>query len=378
MPQALTQQTTERYLRALALRDAGHTFRTIAEQCGYADAGTARYAWIGGLRLTGRTHEIPQRTSRTVRIHTGRTTHTVTINELEGFSTPYNYTFGVELECVGINENGAERAMRTSGYECSNTGYTHRTLPTWKVVNDGSLTSRSGGSCEVVSPVLSGADGMNELRSVAKVLRDAGATTNSSCGMHIHIGVDGALTQQQQANLIVAHQRWNAAFDALVLERRVNNQYAQKRSLAQANTLAAEWMNPSTTPRDVSTYSGRYYTLNVASFVKYGTFEFRMHHGSLNGMNATAWVALHQAFIEAIKDNAAWTTGSIIDSLTSIYWTGNTQQLTDNGRAVDRASQVEACQRMLELLMQGGYLEAECGNYLTARAGRIPRLTNNQ
>jgi len=381
MPQALTQETIERYERALRLRDAGHTFRTIASECGYADAGTARYAWIGGLRLAGRDSEVPQRVSRTVRIHTGRTTHTVTINELEGFGTHHNYTFGIELECVGINETGAARAMSDAGYECSNNGYTHRVMPSWKVVYDGSLTSRNGGSCEVVSPVLRGTDGMNELRSVAKVLRDANATVNQSCGMHIHIGVDGALTQAQQARLIVAHQRWNAAFDALILERRVGSRWGQKRSLQAATTIAARWAAPHADCRDLSSNSDRYYALNIAAFVKYGTFEFRMHHGSLNGMNATAWVALHQAFIAAVANNAPWTTESIFDAMQvpNANWTEHEQNYTDNGHAVGRTSQVEACKRMLTMLMQGGYLEQACGDYLMARAGHIPtRNTTNQ
>jgi hypothetical protein len=193
--------------------------------------------------------------------------------------------------------NNSEAALEAAGITCENNGYNHNTRPVWKVVTDGSLSSRDG-SCEVVSPVLSGTDGLTEVRTVMAVLRTAGARINESCGMHIHIGVD-TLTQEHQARIIRAYGKWSWAFTGLILQRRVNNRWAQLRSASGTERLAVDWENSQ--HAHTASRHDRYYAFNIASYQRHGTFEMRAHHGSLNGMNASAWVALHTAFFEACK-----------------------------------------------------------------------------
>ena len=400
MPQQLTPETRERYIRALTMRDNGCTFREIAQQCGYADAGTARYAWIGGLRISGREAEVPRRRPRTVNVNIGGQTVRLTVDAQESWSTTSTLTFGIEIECVGLNTRQAAHALRNAGINCEDPGYTHATMATWKVVTDGSLSSRSG-ACEVVSPVLSGSDGLTEVRTVMMVLRNAGARINESCGMHIHIGVD-TLDQDQQANILQAYSEWQWAFTAFVLQRRVNGSWSRLRTRGDWDGLIDSWSNS----QDVAYFArqqDRYFAFNVASFHRHGTFEMRSHHGSLNGTNACAWIAMHLAFFDAAKANdrdffgrnlvgADWYKEvQVPRMITATDANGNavfdannrrvqTPMLDVNGQPVmttradqcDRAEGVQAAKAMLYLLAHNGYLAVDAATYLDSRAGNIP------
>lgn len=409
MPQQLTPETRERYLRALSMRDSGYTFRQIAEACGYADAGTARYAWIGGLRLAGRQAEIPTRTPRTVRVQIGNQVRAITVDSLESWTTMSSLTYGIELECVGLDIRRAATTVSAGGYACTAEGYTHQTMSRWKAVTDGSLSSRRGGTAEVVSPVLNGNDGLTEIRTVAKLLREGGARVNESCGMHIHIGVD-QLTNADQVRIMKAYANWQWAFTALVKERRVNGSWSRLRNRAQWDALISDWQGDATyTARN----SDRYYAFNVASFHRHGTFEMRAHHGSLNGTNACAWIALHTAFFDAAKGitftldsapkGASWEkyetttmqTRSNGDVLYSVSQNGMTATMTqreieavgiNTGHAVvtplyemqmpTRQDAVDAMRELLTRLVRDGYLAHDVASYLAQRAGNIP--TNNR
>jgi len=363
MPQQLTPETRERYIRALALRDSGSTFRQIASQCGYADPATARYAWLGGLRLAGRNTEIPTRTPRRVGVQVNNRRATITVPQLEAFVQMNALTFGIEIECVGVNTTTAKQALEAAGIVCENNGYNHNTRPVWKVVTDGSLSSRDG-SCEVVSPILRGTDGLTEVRTVMAVLRTAGARINQSCGMHIHIGVD-RLTQTHQTRIIRAYGKWSWAFTGLILQRRVGNRWAQLRTASGTERLAVEWEN-SSDGRSTASRHDRYYAFNIASYQRHGTFEMRAHHGSLNGMNASAWVAMQTAFFQACATEDGYNNLMNMARPENEYNGGNTREQATQG-AKDLA----------EMLGSMNLLHADAVTYLVNRAGNIPSARSN-
>ncbi len=60
----------------------------------------------------------------------------------------------------------------------------------WTAERDGSLhTSRRGYvAVEIVSPILKGRAGIEQIKQMAEVLRQVGAAVNPTCGMHIHVG----------------------------------------------------------------------------------------------------------------------------------------------------------------------------------------------
>ena len=377
MPRVSEQQLRD-YETAVHMRDCGSTYQQIANHFGLNSPSNGRNLVNQGLRRAGRESEIR---TRTISIsHNGRTT-TATVETQMGFTMLQDLTFGVEFEIINASCNDAERIMTAAGYQLSNTGYTHSVLPVWKVVTDASLTSRTS-NCEVVSPVLRGSDGLNEIRTVAKVLRDAGASINNSCGMHIHIGVDGLISNEQQAHVIKAHQQWSYAFDALLVESRINGQWAKKIDRASALDIAEEWEGH-TDLRNGGSYVTdnryRYRALNLAAFAKYGTFEFRAHQGSLNGLNATAWIAFHTAFIKAAHLLSATSERpyALLAHTDNNQWTDAQDVAATDGRTVSRAAQVQACKYLAKQLHLMGLLDLACAEHIINRAGNIPARSNN-
>ncbi len=98
--------------------------------------------------------------------------------------------FGCEIETVGQGREALARAIRSVvGGTISAEGRSMRILDsrgrTWSVVPDSSLSSYDC-SGEIVSPVLGYAD-IEQLQSVVRAVRAAGARADASTGIHIHI-----------------------------------------------------------------------------------------------------------------------------------------------------------------------------------------------
>ena len=363
-----------RHIEAVRLRDDGRTFVEIADALGYLQPSNARYAYRQGLALVGRASEVAPQRTRTVRVQHNNRTTTVTAPLLVGFTTRNSMTFGIELEIAGMFCSDAARAMQNAGLSCHDNGYDHTVLNNWKVVPDGSVNN----GCEVVSPVLTGDDGLTEVRTVAGILRAAGATVNKSCGMHIHIGVDNALTTLEMARVIAAHQRWQAAFDALLTTDRLRNSaelykgntnYARKRTRRQAVRLADNW---NTMPlRDISRHETRYFALNVNAFYKYGTFEVRSHQGSTNGKNATAWIAFNTAFMQWAKRMPV-----TLDMSLSGAYDQAASDANDEGQICTRTAQVALCKYLAGILLGDDFITQELHDYICSRAGNARNTQN--
>jgi hypothetical protein len=102
--------------------------------------------------------------------------------------------FGIEIETVGLDREGAARAIASA------VGGTARVAVggggweaiasdgrVWRAVPDGSLSGYR--NAEIVSPVL-GWEDMEKLQEIVRALHAAGARADASCGIHIH--VDGS------------------------------------------------------------------------------------------------------------------------------------------------------------------------------------------
>ena len=101
--------------------------------------------------------------------------------------------FGIEIETVGLSRTKLAEAIHsvvggTISNDYRDVRITTASGRTWKVVPDGSL---SGGenSGEIVSPVL-GYDDIEELQDIIRAVRTAGARTDHSTGIHIHVGAE--------------------------------------------------------------------------------------------------------------------------------------------------------------------------------------------
>lgn len=242
----------------------------------YIIKNTTHPGWYNEYdRLTGRylyiRKRVPKRVDMFIKGHTGVTRR------------PVNRTFGVEIECYHPTNTDIRRdiaeALTRAGIPTESQGYNHNVIATWKVVTDSSI---HGGTCaEVVSPVLSGTEGLVQLREVMKVLSNLGCRVNRSTGMHTHIGAND-LNETELHRVFEFYRLNEGHFDSLVAaSRRHGNSYCES-----LRNYENEF------PRT------RYTKVNYQAYLKYGTVEFRQHQGTLNGEKATHWVNLMIKVVE--------------------------------------------------------------------------------
>jgi hypothetical protein len=230
-------------------------------------------------------------------------------------------TFGVEIECYSAGPQVLVDAIRAAGVAVRNAGYTHAVTAEWKIVTDGSLSSRQlGQGLEVVSPILKGAEGRAELAKVMNALVAAGAVVDKSCGLHVHVGIAGASVGAVR-NLAKLWAKYEAQFDSLVPATRrgsanvfcksnfaaggfgpsdsdeaVKN-LADRLNSAGSISAIAKVMNGAVPAVHMARSSARYYKVNFQCFPVYGTVEFRMHSGTIDAEKATSWVELLTGFV---------------------------------------------------------------------------------
>lgn len=273
-------------------RSAGMWFKDIATVFGFSTASQASAFYVRECRLRSISPLVRETHRRAVGEDTAGMDDLPEYLSTSWFQGEREFTFGCEIETVGISLARAQQAVSGLQLQVSNhTHYRHDGTHQWKCVPDGSLRGR-GGTAEVVSRVLTGHEGFVELRRVMKSLKAIGAKTNRSTGMHTHLGVSH-LGDRQLALIIRMHCQFQNILDGVISENRKRNMFCRHRLLNDALQLASRWATG-----DRPTGQGRYWSLNLQSFDKYETFEMRSYDGCLNPKRATAWIQLHQDFFQ--------------------------------------------------------------------------------
>lgn len=320
-------QPAERAGQVIEYRSAGMWFKDIATLFGFSTASQASAFYVRECRLRNISPIVRERAVRSGReiLDDEAMDNLPAFLNRDNFQGEREFTFGVEIETVGIRLAQAEAAVMGLSIACQNNGYTHGNTHTWKCVPDGSLRGRDG-TAEIVSRVLSGASGLQEMRRVMKALKSAGAKTNRSTGMHVHIGVEH-LGDRHLAMIIRLHCIFQQVFNGFITERRRESSFAKPRPLSDALRLARNWANGS---RDAG-YGNRYHSLNLHSYEKYGTFEMRSYDGCLNPRRASAWLQLHMDFFQFCAQVADNTMGNMNER---IYATDTIQMLDEKTATV--------------------------------------------
>lgn len=186
----------------------------------------------------------------------------------------------------------------------------------WRIERDGSVTTFrhfvepnpvSGGQefgGEVVSPILTTAD-FPQLDAVLKGLRETthwegagnfAAKVNASCGLHIHVGVRD-LTDAQRAKVYRNWYQANGIIGTFVAQSRLQNHYCRQASRHEVEGVARLLEAGYATRANLNRWTEKYRSLNVLPFPTIGTFEFRLHQGTLNTKKIRNWVTLLLAFV---------------------------------------------------------------------------------
>lgn len=222
--------------------------------------------------------------------------------------------FGIELEVITRDYNLQLRDVRLllkSVVRCNlnERSYTHEVSNAWKVVTDSSISG--GNAFEIVSPPLTGLEGIDEVEKVVKVLNANGFKVNKSCGFHVHHEIKD-LNHKALDNLYRIYNKYEEAVIQKLLPKsrseviwctplnradgRVNRNKSIMDRVNDSKTLEEFLRNVGET--HINRSNIRYHSLNLNSFIKYGTIEFRHHSGTLDFEKIKMWILLTHKMIE--------------------------------------------------------------------------------
>jgi len=199
------------------------------------------------------------------------------------------FTFGIEIECFIRRRRG----MPLGNYYCPleiGNGFPEG----WKIKSDSSLRTslRLHKAVEIVSPILKGVDGLEQVKQVTVKLAELDARVNRTCGFHVHVGaksVAGELADDVAgwvSNLInLVGQHETALYASTGSRHRVKNcNYTKsiKHQYPESKRNELKKKKWDVLAREI-TGMDRYRTLNVNNMLKTQmTVEFRAFAGTVS------------------------------------------------------------------------------------------------
>jgi hypothetical protein len=192
-------------------------------------------------------------------------------NCIASFSTINNTTF---------NTNKSSRTVGIEIEFCSRT--VPQTARFGKLKGDGSLRPTISGTTphELATYISSGDATLTLIDNIIEEFSHHEAYVNETCGLHVHLGMSTEPSQNRN-NLCDWWYALEPLFFQMVSPSRKNNQYCK------SNRLHQERWN-----------SFRYLALNTSALSKFGTYEVRLHHGTLNSTELKDWVIFLTSFFD--------------------------------------------------------------------------------
>lgn len=226
--------------------------------------------------------------------------------------------FGIEIEMTGITrQKAAEVCAAYFGTSSSYAGSGYDTYAAldsqgrqWKFMSDASITAqRKEGrnkvsasrdyQTEMVSPICRYED-IVPIQEIIRKLKEAGAITNTSCGIHVHIDASpfDARTLRNITNIMASKE--DLIYKALGVSvsrqhrwcRPVEQRFLDELNNRRPHSMEAVeriWYDGDS--RRYAHYDdSRYHCLNLHSVFQKGTVEFRLFNGTLHAGKIKAYV----------------------------------------------------------------------------------------
>lgn len=223
---------------------------------------------------------------------------------IENFSPrPFDRKFGIEIEMYNVDKSRLATALTQAGIACTVEGYNHNTRNHWKIVSDGSI---EGQNClELVSPVLQGENGLQQIEKVCGVLKRMNAYINKSCGLHVHFDAQN-FDLRQWKNIYKNYAGFENQIDELMpTSRRANNNY-YCRSLNSISNLTAKIDAATNLTAIERVFSNnRYFKINPTSYSRHNTIEFRQHSGTIEYSKISNWLVFLHNLVDYSKNHLA-------------------------------------------------------------------------
>jgi hypothetical protein len=225
--------------------------------------------------------------------------------EVVPFTGSYlSQTFGVEFEVImpdDVTHARLAELLTAAGVETRSEFYGHATRSYWKVVTDGSLGDYSRGA-EVVSPILTGEEGLEQVRKIARALKLSGCKVNERCGLHVHVGARGRPVEFFKGLMRVYQTFERTAIDSVVSfsRRESRNIYCRALNVSERalglvshiEDFASSPWNQASRYTKLNIFGHRGQANNAGAYWRHGTVEFRQHQGTVDADKASMWVRL--------------------------------------------------------------------------------------
>lgn len=229
-----------------------------------------------------------------------------------------DHRFGIEIEMTGITrQRAAEVCAEYFGTHASYVGAGYDTYAAldsqgrqWKFMSDASISPQRKSigrtvsadndyRTEMVSPICRYED-IIPVQEIIRKLKENGAITNKSCGIHVHIDASpfDARTLRNITNIMASKE--DLIYKALGVSVARQNRWCQpveQRFLEELNSRRPRSMNEveriwydGDSRRYTHYDNSRYHCLNLHSVFQKGTVEFRLFNGTLHAGKIKAYI----------------------------------------------------------------------------------------
>ena len=241
--------------------------------------------------------------------------------------------FGIEVEFTGITRTQAAKVAAeflNGTVDASGTYYDIMEVLTsdgrrWKFMSDGSITTqrRENGrtisadrkySVELVSPILTYREDIENLQELIRRLRKAGAFTNSSCGIHIHLDGEDHTPKSIRNFINIIASKNDLFYKALEIEpdrirfcQKMDSALVERMNRKKPRTMRAIeqiWYEGYSGSQSEHYHNSRYHFLNLHSFfnghhtVELRGFNSELHAGKIRSYIVLALALNHQALTQ--------------------------------------------------------------------------------
>lgn len=236
-----------------------------------------------------------------------------------------NAKFGIEIEFTGITREKAAKVAAKfleGEYIEGGTYYDVKKVKApdgriWEFVYDGSIrtqVSRSGRrvnanrdySVEIVSPILTYRKDIDTLQELVRRIRKAGAFTNSSCGIHIHLDSSPHTPRSIRNFVNIIASRNDLFYKALEIKnermrycKRMDDILVEKMNRKKPKTMREIediWYEGYSESRSRHYHNSRYHFLNLHSFFRRNrTVELRGFNSVLHAGKIRSFIVLSLA-----------------------------------------------------------------------------------
>lgn len=229
-----------------------------------------------------------------------------------GYETRVKLTdiqFGLELEHTGLKRLETAEVLseyfdcqyihtRDHGLDC------YKLDNGWKVVSDSSVSAYPE-SNEVVTPVMSFED-IDILKGALQALQDAGAYTDKTCGIHVHVS-NPHMVEVATVKKLLEHDF--TRYDMIYLATRgykrwsapQNEDFVKKASkMTSRSALRDMWYETYAPHEDMDEHynSSRYHGLNLHSLYQGKGVEFRYFQSTFDWSKVKAYIELSAGMLK--------------------------------------------------------------------------------